>query len=180
MALGAITLPMLLSHHHYATSWPTSRTGFSSTDSLITKLMVYVINTGSLTRYSFFMPIPYLDSYSTQHMFNDRYDYIMPNNFIFLAVEFLVAKLYVNSFLALLNARYYGQVNTDSDNSYAFHHRHEVYRPELHAGTSQEEELQASRNDRFQHPDDEVIHLSRSVKHWPIAMTTEMNTFPSI
>jgi hypothetical protein len=72
-------------------------------------------------------------------------------------------QVYVNSFLALLNARYYGQVNTDSDNSYAFHHRHEVYRPELHAGTSQEEELQASRNDMFQHPDDELVP-SRSVK----------------
>ncbi|KAG1762606.1 hypothetical protein EDD22DRAFT_891152 [Suillus occidentalis] len=150
MALGAITFADVVIASSLCYLLATSRTGFSSTDSLITKLMVYVINTGSLT--------------SICSMIAMITCAVMPNNFIFLAVEFLVAKLYVNSFLALLNARYYGQVNTDSDNSYAFHHRHEVYRPELHAGTSQEEELQASRNDRFQHPDDEVIHLSRSVK----------------
>ncbi|KAH7911124.1 hypothetical protein BJ138DRAFT_22956 [Hygrophoropsis aurantiaca] len=32
---------------------------------------------------------------------------IMPRNFIFLGVGFLTAKLYVNAYLALLNARYY-------------------------------------------------------------------------
>ncbi|KIK39353.1 hypothetical protein CY34DRAFT_339326 [Suillus luteus UH-Slu-Lm8-n1] len=167
MALGATTFADVVIASSLCYLLATSRTGFSSTDSLITKLMVYVINTGSLT--------------SICSMIAMITCAVMPNNFIFLAVEFLVAKLYVNSFLALLNARYYGQVNTDSANSYAFHHRHEVYRPELHAATSQEEELQASRNDMFQHPDDEVVHSSRSVKrqHWPIAMTTEMNTFPS-
>lgn len=166
MALGAITIADVVIASSLCYLLATSRSGFSSTDSLITKLMTYIINTGSLT--------------SICSMIAMITCAVMPNNFIFLAVEFLVAKLYVNSFLALLNARYYGQVN--SDNSYPFHNRHEVYRPELHAGTSQEEELQASRNDMFQHPDDEVVHSSRSVKpqHWPIAITTEMNTFPSV
>ncbi|OJA09350.1 hypothetical protein AZE42_08480 [Rhizopogon vesiculosus] len=33
----------------------------------------------------------------------------MPTNFIFLSIQFLFPKLYVNSFIALLNARYYTQ-----------------------------------------------------------------------
>ena len=47
----------------------------SSTDSFLTKLMVYTINTGCLTRYSCFQLNPYLDSYFVQFMFNDSLDY---------------------------------------------------------------------------------------------------------
>jgi hypothetical protein len=41
-----------------------------STDSFITKLMVYTINTGCLTRYYYFQLTPYLDLYFVQHVFN--------------------------------------------------------------------------------------------------------------
>ncbi|KAG2113672.1 hypothetical protein BD769DRAFT_1673684 [Suillus cothurnatus] len=159
----------------------TSRTGFSSTDSLITKLMVYVINTGCLTRYSSFETIPYLNSYFMQRMFDGSYNHTMPTNLIFVAMEFLLAKLYVNSFLALLNARYYAQINTDTKNPHPFHDRHGVYRPEQHVRASDDEELQVPWKDVFKHPDDEVVHPSRSVKPLQsIAATTEMNSFFSM
>lgn len=168
VTLGTITFADVVIASSLCYLLATSRTGFSGTDSLITKLMVYVIHTGSLTSIC-----------SMTAMITCA---IMPSNFIFLAVEFLVAKLYVNSFLALLNARYYTQIDTDAHNSYTFHNCHGVYRPELHVGTSQEEELQVSRNDIFLHADDEVVHPSRSVKpqRWPTAVTTEMNTFSSV
>ncbi|KAG1820599.1 uncharacterized protein BJ212DRAFT_1478698 [Suillus subaureus] len=54
----------------------TSRTGFSSTDFIIAKLMAYIINTGCLTRYSFFQASPHLGSYFMQHVFTDSFDYI--------------------------------------------------------------------------------------------------------
>ncbi|KAG1854859.1 hypothetical protein F4604DRAFT_1932480 [Suillus subluteus] len=127
----------------------TSRTEFSSTNSLITKLMVYIINTGCLTSICSMVAVITCA--------------IMPSNFIFLAIEFLLAKLYVNSFLALLNARHYTQVTTDTNNCYAFRNRHGVYRPELHIKAS-EYELQASQKDVFKHPDDEAVHPSQSVK----------------
>lgn len=42
-----------------------------STDSLLTKLMIYIINTGSLTRYySCFQVTLHLDSYFVQYVFN--------------------------------------------------------------------------------------------------------------
>ncbi|KAH7915414.1 hypothetical protein BJ138DRAFT_1141668 [Hygrophoropsis aurantiaca] len=70
-----------------------SRTGFARTDSLVTKLMTYSLNSGLLTS------ICSLSAIITCAA--------MPKNFIFLGVEFLCAKLYVNAYLALLNARYY-------------------------------------------------------------------------
>ncbi|KAG1733079.1 uncharacterized protein EDB91DRAFT_655279 [Suillus paluster] len=54
----------------------TSRTGFSSTNSIVTKLMGYIINTGCLTRYPSFQTIPHIDSYFMQYMFNGSYDYM--------------------------------------------------------------------------------------------------------
>jgi hypothetical protein len=142
----------------------TSRTGFSSTDSLITKLMVYVINTGCLTSVCSMAAIITCAA--------------MPTNLIFVAMEFLLAKLYVNSFLALLNARYYAQINTDTKNPHPFHDHHGVYRPEQHVRASDDDELQVPRKDVFKHPDDEVVHPSQSVKS--IAATTEMNSFFSM
>ncbi|KAG2065612.1 hypothetical protein BDR04DRAFT_1032337 [Suillus decipiens] len=56
----------------------TSRTGFSSTDSLITKFMVYIINTGCLTSIC-----------SIAAMITCA---VMPTNFTFIAIEFLLAK----------------------------------------------------------------------------------------
>ncbi|KAG1749195.1 hypothetical protein EDB19DRAFT_1904711 [Suillus lakei] len=145
----------------------TARTGFSSTDSLITKLMAYIINTGGLT--------------SICSMIAMITCAVMPKNFIFLGVEFLLAKLYVNSFLALLNAQYYLPPTTDTNNSYQFQNRHGVYRPELHVKASQDEELKSSRKDVFKHPDDEVVHPTRSVMtQRPIEVTVQMDSFSSV
>ncbi|KAG1879080.1 hypothetical protein F4604DRAFT_552315 [Suillus subluteus] len=149
MTLGSIAFTDIVIASSLCYLLATSRTGFSSTDSLITKLMAYIINTGCLTSICSMAAIITCA--------------VMPTNFIFLAIEFLLAKLYVNSFLALLNARYYTQVNSDTNNSHPFHNRHGVYRPELHVRAS-EDELQASRKDVLKHPDDEDVHPSRFVK----------------
>ena len=79
--------------------------------------MIYTINTGSLTRYSCFQWTVYLDSYLVQYMFNDSLDYskvlilccivisdnilqcaVMPNNLIYVAIEFLVTKCKTKGF----------------------------------------------------------------------------------
>ncbi|KAG1790692.1 uncharacterized protein HD556DRAFT_1445974 [Suillus plorans] len=66
----------------------------------------------------------------------------MPYNFIFIGIDFLVAKLYVNSFLALLNARYFLEPATEPDRSAEVHVRHNIYRPlaEPNVMASQDEE----------------------------------------
>ncbi|EGN98252.1 hypothetical protein SERLA73DRAFT_153386 [Serpula lacrymans var. lacrymans S7.3] len=89
-----------------------SRTGFSKTRTRIKKVVIYVCSTGCLTSFC-----------SLAAMITCA---VMPHNSIFLAIEFLLAKrmifivfflvitewsvVYVNSFIALLNAR----SNTDS------------------------------------------------------------------
>ncbi|KAG2353171.1 hypothetical protein BDR07DRAFT_735389 [Suillus spraguei] len=106
----------------------------------------------------------------------------MPTNFIFLAIEFLLVKLYVNSYLALLNARYYTRVNADTNSSYLSHSHHEVYRPVLHIRPLEDEELQASRKGVSKHLDNETVNPSRLVKQ-PNAVTaeiTKMNDFLSV
>ncbi|KAG1863721.1 hypothetical protein F4604DRAFT_1039504 [Suillus subluteus] len=105
----------------------------------------------------------------------------MPHNFIFLGVEFLVAKLYVNSFFALLNARHYLQPAAETNRSSEAHMRHGVYRPELNVTASQDEEPQGSRKNMFKHPDDDVVHLTRSATpHRPIEVTVEMDSYSSV
>ncbi|KAG1724679.1 hypothetical protein EDB19DRAFT_295855 [Suillus lakei] len=96
----------------------TSRTGFSRTDLVITKLMDYILNTGCLTSMcSMIAVITYI---------------AMPNDYIYEAVEFLLLKLYVNSYIALLNAGYYVQVNADTMVSSELHMRHGIHRPRPH------------------------------------------------
>ncbi|KAG1727666.1 uncharacterized protein EDB91DRAFT_1350272 [Suillus paluster] len=84
----------------------TSRPGFRRTDSVITKFSHYAIDTGCLTC------ICSLAAVATYTF--------MPYSFIFLCIEFIVAKLYVNSYIALLNARYYMQSNADTIDSSDF------------------------------------------------------------
>ncbi|OCH90213.1 hypothetical protein OBBRIDRAFT_619694 [Obba rivulosa] len=67
------------------------RTGFSRTDSIVRILMLYSINTGALTTLCAFLC---LVMYAT-----------MPDNFVFIAFYFVLPKLFLNSFLATLNAR---------------------------------------------------------------------------
>ncbi|KAG0698366.1 hypothetical protein DFH29DRAFT_102304 [Suillus ampliporus] len=165
MTLGTITLIDLVIASSLCYLLATSRTGFSSTDSLITKLMSYIINTGCLTSIC-----------SMSIMITCA---AMPRNFIFLSLEFLVAKLYVNSFVALLNASYYLQPNPGTTNSSEFSMRHAVYRPELHVRGSQDEELQVSRKNTFKDPDGKVAHSTQSVTR-PIEVTVEMNSFSSV
>lgn len=68
-----------------------SRTGFQQTDSLITILMVYTVNTGLLVA---------LDASAGLITY-----IVMPHNLIFLGFYLLMSKLYLNSYLASLNAR---------------------------------------------------------------------------
>ncbi|KAG1753173.1 hypothetical protein EDB19DRAFT_1902822 [Suillus lakei] len=167
MALGMITFVDLVIASSLCYLLATSRTGFSSTDSMITKLMVYIINTGCLTSIC-----------SLSAMITCA---VMPHNFIFLSVEFLVAKLYVNSFLALLNARYYLQPPAETSGSSGVHMRHGVYRPELNVMTSQDEEFQGSRKNMFKNPGDDVMHITRSAMPLrPIEVTVETNSFSSV
>ncbi|KAF5367765.1 hypothetical protein D9758_009843 [Tetrapyrgos nigripes] len=68
-----------------------SRTGFIRTDSLISVLMLYAVNTGLIVALDAFLGlITYI---------------VMPHNFIFLGFYLLLSKLYLNSYLATLNAR---------------------------------------------------------------------------
>ncbi|KAF9554084.1 hypothetical protein CPC08DRAFT_767000 [Agrocybe pediades] len=68
-----------------------SKSSFISTNHRIVSIMRYVLATGSLTSASSLCSlITYV---------------IMPNNFVFLGVSFLVTKLYTNSYLVMLNAR---------------------------------------------------------------------------
>lgn len=68
-----------------------SRTGFQRTDSLIQSLMTYTINTGLLVA---------IDAAAGMIAYA-----VMPHNFIFLGFYLLLSKLYLNSYLATLNAR---------------------------------------------------------------------------
>ncbi|KDR71513.1 hypothetical protein GALMADRAFT_253823 [Galerina marginata CBS 339.88] len=80
--LVAITLCVLLFNN---------RTGIKRTDSILTILMAFSINTGLLTS---FCAMACLITYA-----------IWPQGFIFMALYFALSKLYVNSLLASLNAR---------------------------------------------------------------------------
>ncbi|KAG1762752.1 hypothetical protein EDD22DRAFT_889888 [Suillus occidentalis] len=80
-----------------------SRTGFADTDCFITRLMCYTINSGCLTSICALLSIITCA--------------VMPHNFIFFSIQFLTASLYVNSYIALLNTKYYTQpdaVTTDT------------------------------------------------------------------
>ncbi|TDL20314.1 hypothetical protein BD410DRAFT_377452 [Rickenella mellea] len=68
-----------------------SRSGIKRTDSMISTLMLYCINTGLLTSV---FSIGCLVSYAT-----------MPTNFVFIAFYAQLPKLYLNALLATLNAR---------------------------------------------------------------------------
>ncbi|KAG2088747.1 uncharacterized protein F5147DRAFT_726600 [Suillus discolor] len=141
----------------------TSRTGFPRTDLFISKLMVYIINTGCLTSMCSMAAIITCA--------------VISKNFVFEAVEFLMFKLYVNSFIVLMNAGYYAQPNVDAMHSCECSVRYDIYRPRLRVGMSQDEE-QASQKSMFNRPD-EVLHITRPVQavmpRRPIEVTTEMN-----
>ncbi|OAX33157.1 hypothetical protein K503DRAFT_804595 [Rhizopogon vinicolor AM-OR11-026] len=124
-------------------------TSLISMDPLLTKLMAYTINTGCLT--SVFSVVIIITCA------------VMPTNFVYLAIDFLIAKLYVNSYLALLNAPYYLQPNkpgtADISGSRAC-------RPSLHGGDLEAEKPQESRKNMFKHPHghDDELYPTRPVQ----------------
>ncbi|KAJ3717053.1 hypothetical protein EV361DRAFT_580370 [Lentinula raphanica] len=67
------------------------RTGYRQSDSLVSTLIKYAINTGALTS---------VVSVTTVILYN-----IMPSNLIFIGVFFILSKLYAISFMATLNTR---------------------------------------------------------------------------
>jgi len=68
-----------------------SRTGFQETDSTISMLMTYTVNSCVIVA---------VDATLAMIMY-----IVMPNNLIFLGFYILMSKLYVNAYLAFLNAR---------------------------------------------------------------------------
>ncbi|KAG2145825.1 hypothetical protein DEU56DRAFT_788260 [Suillus clintonianus] len=148
----------------------TSRTGYSNTDFFVTKLMGYTISTGCLTSIFSLMTIITFAA--------------MPRNFIYLGVKNLEATSYVNSYIALLNARYYLQANADIIDSSEFHKPHGVSRSELRisASDSQDNKYPAHRKTVFEQLDDGVLHLTRpaEVAMRPIAATMEVDYFSSV
>jgi len=68
-----------------------NRTGYSSIDDVIHRLLLYTINNGLLTGFASILDMICAAS--------------MPNNFLFLSLHFIVAKCYINSLLATLNSR---------------------------------------------------------------------------
>ncbi|OJA19996.1 hypothetical protein AZE42_05632 [Rhizopogon vesiculosus] len=162
MTLGTVALIDFIIASSLCYILATSRTGFSSTDSFLTKLMAYTINTGCLT--------------SVCSMITIITCAVMPTNFIFLGIEFLIAKLYINSYLALLNARYYLQPNAGTIKS----SEHGVYHPEL----SQDSNFQTSpfRTNTFKHSNEEALHPTRPIQAVmrPIAVKMEKTSFSSV
>ncbi|KAG1735193.1 hypothetical protein EDB19DRAFT_1112853 [Suillus lakei] len=67
------------------------RSSHSTADSMINTLIIYAVNTGLLTS---------TISLSTLVLFN-----VMPTNFVFICMYFVLSKLYAISFLATLNTR---------------------------------------------------------------------------
>ncbi|KAF8465195.1 hypothetical protein DFH94DRAFT_698856 [Russula ochroleuca] len=67
------------------------RTGYKKSDTLINRLIVYSVNTGTLTSV---FSVAVLVAYN-----------LMPDNLVFIALYFILSKLYANSCLATLNTR---------------------------------------------------------------------------
>jgi hypothetical protein len=73
-------------------------------------------------------------------------------------------QVYINSFLALLNARHYLQHNKSTINSAEYHIRHGAYRPERHTDASDNENFRTSKTIMFKHPDDGEMRPTQSVQ----------------
>ncbi|KAL5483127.1 hypothetical protein ACEPAI_8356 [Sanghuangporus weigelae] len=68
-----------------------NRTGYSSIDDVIHRLLLYTINNGLLTTFASLLAMVFAAA--------------MPHNFLFLSLHFFIAKCYINSLLATLNSR---------------------------------------------------------------------------
>jgi len=121
-----------------------AKTGFAKTDITLRTLVRDIINTGCLT--------------SMCSMACIITDAAMPNSFVFLGIEFLLSKLYVNSYMALLNARHY--LGSDGSSYSSQIRPPHVYRPDVHVNTSHElqDTPRVSKVDRFQASDSALEH----------------------
>ncbi|EPQ50151.1 hypothetical protein GLOTRDRAFT_141615 [Gloeophyllum trabeum ATCC 11539] len=68
-----------------------SRTGFRQSDTMITKLIIFCVNTGLLTSACAVLSLVFIAA--------------LPNTFIYICFYFTLGRLYLNSLLATLNAR---------------------------------------------------------------------------
>ncbi|KAG1861748.1 hypothetical protein DFJ58DRAFT_744158 [Suillus subalutaceus] len=142
-----------------------SRTGFSQTDCLIARLISYTIDSGCLTSICALASIILCA--------------VMPNNFIFLSVQFLVAKLYVNSYIALLNSGYYTQSDTDTINS--FEPQRSSFATSTGLNDLSHEKFQSFQRSMLVHPEVEVVPPTRPlglvVSRKSILVTVEKESF---
>ncbi|KAH8115394.1 hypothetical protein DFH11DRAFT_1507892 [Phellopilus nigrolimitatus] len=103
-----------------------SRTGYSSIDDIIHRLLLYTINNGLLTSFASMLAMIFAAA--------------MPHNFLFLSLHFFIAKCYINSLLASLNSRdalkdrddshpMAVHISMDSPTSQPRFFRHQVVRP---------------------------------------------------
>ncbi|KAG1733035.1 uncharacterized protein EDB91DRAFT_651926 [Suillus paluster] len=166
MALGTAASLDILVASSLCYLLATSRTGFPKTDGWITKLIGYTIDSGCLTSICSITAIITCAA--------------MPHNFVFLGVQFLLAKLYVNSYIALLNARYYMLSNTDTGNS---SEQHICLSDTLSTGTHDgpQEKFQTYRRGMFTRAEHEVVLPTRPVQvamlHRSILVTVEKQSF---
>ncbi|KAG5718858.1 hypothetical protein E4T56_gene6370 [Termitomyces sp. T112] len=98
-----------------------SRTGFRRTDDLVNTLMTYTVYTGLIVG---------IDAALGMIFYT-----VMPSNFIFLAFYLLLSKLYLNSYLAVLNARDGLRKDTDEPLSIHLSQIASVHRSENHIST---------------------------------------------
>lgn len=146
-----------------------SRTGFYNTDCLITRLIRYTIDNGCLTSICALASIIICA--------------VMPNSSIFLSIQFIVAKLYVNSYIALLNAGYYTKSNADTINSFEL--RREPQSDSCGTSTGlhnlSHEKLPSFRRSMLAHPEVEVVPPTRPLgvvmSHRSILVTVEKESY---
>lgn len=142
-----------------------SRTGFYNTDCLITRLIRYTIDNGCLTSLCALASIIICAA--------------MPNSSIFLSIQFIVAKLYVNSYIALLNTAYYTKSNADTVNSFELRHEHQSGSFGTSTGlhSLSHEKLASFRRSMLAHPEVEVVPPTRplgvALSHRSILVTVE-------
>ncbi|OJA19070.1 hypothetical protein AZE42_03741 [Rhizopogon vesiculosus] len=124
-----------------------ARTGFTKPDMTLLTLIRDAINTGCLTGIC-----------SAACIITKA---LMPEKFIFVGMELLLAKLYVNSYLALLNTRYYHE--SDGATHVLQRLSSHVYRPECQVNVSHYGSSRTSKADQFQ-----VADSGSAPEHPPI------------
>ncbi|KAG0691823.1 hypothetical protein DFH29DRAFT_975128 [Suillus ampliporus] len=129
LSLGITTLIAFLIASSMCFLLATAKTG---TDTTLRTLVRDIISTGCLTSMCSMACIITLAA--------------MPDNFVYLGFGFLLSKLYVNSYFALLNAHYYhdGSARTSQRRP------PRVYRPQLQVNVSQGGFPRTSEADKFQ------------------------------